>query len=123
MNIISSIILVYKFGLIGVAIGTLLAMTYRTAAYIVFLSKNVIFLNVKRQIIRYLITISIYVSGIYLGSRFPIETKSYMSWALYAGVIFILACIYTVLLNLIFDRSNTLNAIKYFLKRKNKKQS
>lgn len=123
VNIISSIVLVYKFGLIGVAIGTLLAMSYRTAAYIYFLSKDVVFLNIKHQIIRYIITIVIYLSGIYLGSRFPIETKSYFSWALYAGVVFILATIYTILLNLIFDRSNTLNAIKYFLKRKNRQNN
>jgi len=41
-SILISIILVRKYGLIGVAIGTLLAMIYRTVEYIFYLSKNII---------------------------------------------------------------------------------
>lgn len=42
MNIIISIILVRKIGLLGVAIGTLIAMTYRTIYQVVFLKKNIL---------------------------------------------------------------------------------
>lgn len=42
LNIIFSIFLVGKFGLIGVAIGTFIAMTYRTIYQVIFLKKNIL---------------------------------------------------------------------------------
>lgn len=39
MNVFISIILVFKFGLIGVAIGTLVAMLYRTFYFVYYLKK------------------------------------------------------------------------------------
>ena len=40
LNILISLIIVYKFGLIGVAFGTLIAMVYRTVYLVVYLSKK-----------------------------------------------------------------------------------
>lgn len=42
INIILSVILVFRFGLIGVAIGTLVSMLYRMIAHIIYISKNII---------------------------------------------------------------------------------
>ncbi|MDE5539332.1 MAG: polysaccharide biosynthesis C-terminal domain-containing protein, partial [Bacilli bacterium] len=42
LNIVISIILVNMYGLIGVAIGTLIAMTYRTAYHIIYLKSNIL---------------------------------------------------------------------------------
>ena len=120
VNIITSIVLVCFFGIIGVAIGTLLAMLYRTVAYIIFLSKDVLSLRIIDQIKRYIITIGIYVTCIFLCSRIHIEVNTYFSWILYAGMVFILISIYTFLLNLLLDRKNTTNIILFFCK-KNKK--
>jgi O-antigen/teichoic acid export membrane protein len=43
LNIIISVITVVKYGLIGVAIGTLVAMLYRTCYMVRYLSKNIIY--------------------------------------------------------------------------------
>ena len=42
INLILSIILVIKFGLVGVAIGTLVAMTYRTIYFALYLKDNIL---------------------------------------------------------------------------------
>ena len=42
INVLVSIILVWKFGLIGVAIGTLVAMAYRTIYFVLYLRKNIL---------------------------------------------------------------------------------
>ena len=42
VNIAVSVVLVFKFGLTGVAIGTLAAMVYRTAYLARYLSRNII---------------------------------------------------------------------------------
>ena len=39
INLVLSVVLVMKFGLIGVAIGTLFAMAFRTLQYVIYLSK------------------------------------------------------------------------------------
>lgn len=46
INIVVSVVLVIKFGLIGVAVGTLFAVVYRTIYFIVYLSKNILYRKV-----------------------------------------------------------------------------
>ena len=43
INIILSIVFVNKFGLIGVSIGTIVAMTYRTLFHVYYLKKNILY--------------------------------------------------------------------------------
>lgn len=47
INIVLSIVFVQKLGLIGIALGTLAAMTYRTAFHIIFLRKEILFRPIK----------------------------------------------------------------------------
>lgn len=55
LNIVLSIILVHKYNLIGVAIGTLIAMLYRTIFQVIYVNKNILkrsnFIFVKRILI------------------------------------------------------------------------
>lgn len=50
LNLVISCILVNKFGIIGVAIGTLIAMLYRTTEFIVYSSKNIIHRDIKETL-------------------------------------------------------------------------
>lgn len=70
INITVSIVLVIKFGLVGVAIGTLVAAIFRTIQYSYYLSKNII----KRSLLIFaghvivslaIILVSYYLSGYY----------------------------------------------------------
>lgn len=111
INIVVSFVLVYKFGLIGVAIGTFAAMLYRSISFIVFLSKNILELNIKYQVKRYAITALAYVLGVFLLSKISISVHSYLSWAGYAFLVLLLMCVITFIINIILDRKNTIASL------------
>lgn len=118
INIIVSCILVQLYGLVGVAIGTLIAMVYRTCMFAIYLKNNILKLKMVSQIKRYFVTLMAYMVSIWGLSHIHIITKNYMSWILYAFLIFILAIIITFLINFIFDFYNVKNAVKMFLNKK-----
>lgn len=47
INVVVSVILVFKFSLIGVAIGTLAAMAYRTVYLALYLRKNILYRKLR----------------------------------------------------------------------------
>ncbi|MDV7750959.1 polysaccharide biosynthesis C-terminal domain-containing protein [Enterococcus faecium] len=55
INIIVSVILVYKFGLIGVAVGTFVAMLYRTIYFVKYLTSNILYRKIS-IFVKHLIT-------------------------------------------------------------------
>ena len=55
INIVVSVVLVFNFGLIGVAIGTLAAMAYRTVYLAWYLSRNIIYRNL-RHFLKHILT-------------------------------------------------------------------
>lgn len=122
-NLIISIALVFKFGMIGVAIGTLVAMTIRTIEFMYHTSKYILkrsqIENVKRVIILMLETLIIVPIGFYISTF--IEVNSYMSWIGLAIVVGIIALLYVVTVNGIIyreDFKDLLNMIKRILQEK-----
>lgn len=107
INIVSSIILVIKFGLVGVAIGTVIATLFRFVFYAVYLSKDVLkrklSLWIKREIVNIATILIIYLCGMLIMGKF--DFSSYIIWA-EAGIImaFISAAI-TFLLNIVFYKN------------------
>lgn len=103
INIVLSIILVIKFGLVGVAIGTVCGTSFRFVYYVLFLKNNVINRNItyfyKRSILNilsfFLICVPIYV---FIDFSF---IKTYLSWIIVAIMITIYAIIVTLIVNLI----------------------
>ena len=122
-NIAVSVILVSKFGLIGVAIGTFVAMAYRTISFMIFLHKDVICLSIGTQIKRYLLSFVIYGALVYAASLINIEITHYMSWILYTGITFAATGVVTLLVNLLVMRKETVAVIKTFIRRLPKKRT
>lgn len=84
LNLVASIIFVKKLGLVGVAIGTLVAMIYQTIWIAIYVSKNIIYWpinNFRKQI---LIDILTMVLGILGTSSISISAYSYIKWILMA---------------------------------------
>ena len=82
LNIVISLVMVYKFGLIGVAIGTLVAMTYQTIGMIIYDNNNIIkgriFIIIKQVISDVLIIfISIILFKI---SNISLNNITYLDW-------------------------------------------
>lgn len=121
LNIIISCVLVPFWGLIGVAIGTLVAMTYRTVSFVNYLRKNILEFSAISQLKRYGITLLIYVITMVFFSGISYKPTGYLAWFIYAGAVFVLVCVVTFTLNYLLDKRNTKKAIKMLLRRKGKK--
>ena len=115
-NIAISVILVSKFELLGVAIGTFAAMVYRTVSFMFFLSREVIRLSVKKQVKRYIVSTLIYICLIFVFSFSKIYIGSFSHWIIYAVIIFIICGIVTIGANFLIFRSETKALIHTFFK-------
>ena len=91
INIIVSVVLVFRLGIIGVAIGTLLAMLYRMIAQVIIVNKQILIRPVWKSFLRIAVLI-VSVPGIYfLFSRFgPQGIDTWGSWILYGCVVFVI---------------------------------
>lgn len=103
LNISISILLVSKFGLIGVVIGTIIATIFRSVQYAVFVSTNVVkrslMLFAKRVFFSLITFISVVFIDKFLEFR-PVIT--YFEWAYHVTIIVFIALIITVIINLLF---------------------
>ena len=104
INILSSIILVTYFGLIGVALGTVLATLFRFVFYVIYLSRDVlerkIWLWMKREMINALTVLFICLLGIRIIERFTFV--SYIIWVEAGLLIILLSTMVTLMFNLLF---------------------
>ena len=108
INIITSVILVIKFGLIGVAIGTILAVLFRKLYYAFYLSKNIICIPIEFCIKRIIVN-SFNFGLVYLIGAFyinKIEIVNFLDWIIAGVIIAICAGIITLIMNIIFYRDD-----------------
>ena len=94
VNIVLSVILVWKFGLVGVAIGTLVAMLIRSIEFIYHTNKHIlrrsIFESVKKIFIVVIDTILIALIVHFIPM---LEMNSYLHWIMYAIEVFAVALV------------------------------
>ena len=110
INIVVSIILVIKLGLVGVAIGTILATLFRLLYYVVYLSKNIIRREIsmffRRQMVNVLNLTILFLLGQILNRN--VEISGFIVWLPVAALFFIASVLVTMLLNILFYRETTL---------------
>lgn len=113
INIAVSAILVYFYGIVGVAVGTLVAMTFRTVQYVYYLSKNILNRSVKFFFKRMTVSILTVVVSAGVVHFIPsFGTKSYFGWVLYACAVGIIVLTVTCGIDLIFCRKDFIGAVK-----------
>lgn len=124
LNITVSIIGCIKYGLIGVAMGTLCAMVFRTLQYAVYLSKNIMYRDIRFFIKHVMLTFAIIVA-VYLVSRLYIPSliAGWLHWVMYASLTTVIAILLTLGTDLLFykeDLFNLLNKLKrnFFIRKK-----
>lgn len=105
LNIVITIALVFRFGLIGAAAGTLVAMLYHTCYFVWYLQKNILERSPK-YFIGYLITDALVAVSSYMITKgFVIDTESYVSWVVLAIKVAGAVMAVSVLINAIAYRS------------------
>ena len=117
LNLIISIILVYYLGLIGVAIGTFVAMFYQTVWMSYYSYKNIIFKNIlgfwKQMIIDAIVVAVLVLIYLYIQP----SPLNYFEFALY-GLCFSFISIFTIfLMNIIVNRSMFFTLMKHLIKK------
>jgi len=106
LNIIISIATVSVFGLVGVAIGTLIAMLYQTIWMAWYDSKNIINWPFKKFLKQCGVDALTVIIASVATFKIPLLAVSYKAWFLLAIEVFVIWFIITIALNLIFYRDN-----------------
>ncbi|MEI3434538.1 MAG: polysaccharide biosynthesis C-terminal domain-containing protein [Clostridia bacterium] len=106
-NIIISVILVWKFGIVGVAIGTLVAMLIRTIEFVYHTNKYILERKQSKSLIRFGIIALQLIAVALLSKLLPTyEFTNYFIWIKYACMVLVLTIIIVLPVNLIVYRND-----------------
>ncbi len=103
-NIVISIFTVKFFGLVGVAIGTFVAMTYQTVWMAWYNSKNIIKWPFEKFLKQVVVDALTYMCGIFFTINIHIYEYSYLNWVIMAIKVFSIWLICCFVINLVFYR-------------------
>lgn len=106
-NIVISLILVWKYGIIGVAIGTLVAMVIRTVEFVYHTNKYILKRKQSKSLIRFGIIALQLIAVALLSKLLPTyEFTNYFIWIKYACMVLVLTIIIVLPVNLIVYRND-----------------
>ena len=116
MNVVISVALVSRFGLVGVAIGTLAAMTYRTCYFVWYLSKNILYRSIG-FFVKHIIADAVSAASIILFTKlfsgfFMLQSKSFAGWGILAVKTGILGLLVVFVINVLFYREKLICYLK-----------
>ena len=116
LNLILSVLLVFNYGLVGVTVGILVALAYRTLYFAWYSSKNIMNRNLKYFIKH--ILVDIFVVLMMLVSRyFEMKEISYFAWFILAVKTSVICVIISFIINLIFYRSEMISVFQWINKK------
>ena len=120
LNIVISVLAVKSFGLVGVAVGTVIAMMYQTVWMAVYDSKNLVYWPLKNFIKQLAVDISTAVLIYTVSLFFSMKSVSFFAWVIFAVKVSVMACIGCILINILFYRvyvvrilKGVINMVKY----------
>ena len=116
LNIVITVVLVLKMGLVGAAIGTLVAMLYHTLYFVWYLRKNILSRPIRFFVKHILIDVAVVLISCIGSSMFSFTGESYLLWILYALIIAAIVIVVSVSINLIAFKGQIKEAIKLIMK-------
>lgn len=116
VNITISVLAVFWFGLLGVAIGTLVSTVYRTIYLMMYASKNILKKTTLNSIKRTLVSL-LEIASIYFLTKLitNINVTDYFSWLIHAIIVGFVSCIVVLMYSMIFDRKDLFDCTKKIL--------
>lgn len=119
INIVMSVAMVSRYGLIGVAIGTVSATLFRFIYYVFYLQKHILYRSpmyfVKRELVNAGIFITVFAGGVWFMNQ--VSAASYIQLVEYAIPVTIFAAAVSCLGNFLFYRSDFDKVIRKLLRR------
>lgn len=115
LNIVISIASVKIWGLVGVAIGTLVSMAYQTVWMVWYNSKNILKWPVKNVTKQVMVDIAVIVFSFLATRWINLIRVNYLSWVIMAIVVVLVTGAIWLILNYIFYRKNIEEIIHRFV--------
>lgn len=114
LNIVVCVVLVWNFGLVGVAIGTVVAMDYRTVYLVFYLSRNILQRNIS-HFLKHILVDGICIALMVAATWFiKLQAVNYFAWAWMAVQVGLICLVICVAINWIFYRNMFAGVIKLF---------
>lgn len=112
LNISISVILVIKWGLIGVTIGTFCALSFRTFQYAIYSSKNILHRKLSGVVMHLLVSafegFTAYAAvNVLLRSVLNVVVDNYLKWGIMAVITAMILAVIIVLMSFILYRKET----------------
>lgn len=104
LNMVISLLLVWKFGLVGVAAGTLIAMVYQDVWMIQYVSKHLNHWSLRKVLKQFLVDAVSFCIGLILSDSFPLSEPTYIAWGILTGKTALIWAAVLVGINLLFYR-------------------
>lgn len=117
LNIIISVMAVRKYGLIGVTVGTLIAIIYRTMYCVIYTSKFILKRPIRKFIRQCLVDLLMVLIILFISQFIQITVNSYLSWFIMATLIFIVSIMVILIINFLFYKKELLNITNKILKK------
>lgn len=117
INLALSIILVNWLGIVGVAIGTLVAMIYRTVDYAVYLSKHILKRPIGYFLRNLLLSMSVFAIGMLLSKLLILPNfvfDNFISWVVCASIITVSCTVILLIIQLLFNKKNFMSSLRFF---------
>lgn len=102
INIVLSFALVFRFGLVGVVVGTMAAMTYRTIYLVFYFRKKVMMRPVRLFFKHTIIDVVVICFSLLATCTIRIGENSYLSWVFLALKIVPIVMVITIFFNTVF---------------------
>lgn len=120
LNIVISVLSVKAFGLVGIAVGTLIAMAYQTVWMAIYDYKNLVILPKTRLIKQLAVDILILLVGIICTFKIPMMNTNYFSWIIKSCIVLVIWSVIICVINFLLYREDVLK-LKSIVRRKIKR--
>ena len=117
LNIVISISTVKIFGLIGVAIGTLVAMIYQTVWMAWYDSKHIINWPIKNFLKQIIVDAAVVIIASAITFKIPLLSVTYRAWFIRAIIVFACWTIISILINYLFYKDKVISVLSKMKKK------
>ena len=114
LNVVISLMLVFKFGLVGIALGTLIAMLYHTVYFVWYLRSHILNRSIWYFVKHSIANIFIFIFSILSTKTLVLEQIDYLSWVVLAVKISTITLSIAIIVTIVFN----FKSILYWLRRK-----
>lgn len=98
INVVVSVLSVKNFGLVGVAVGTVAAMLYRTIYYCLYLRHEILNRSILKEIKIYLCDLSLFAICWIITQNFTLGDITYIAWVGLAIKVFLIALLIALII-------------------------